>query len=311
MEYLQLANTGLKVSRLVFGCEQLAGVDWGKCDEHKLRSAVLRAVELGVNTFDVADVYGLGRAEEILSQTLGSKRHDLNIVTKCGVRWSTSVGGQRAKTSFDSSAKYIVNALENSLRRLRVDCIPMYLIHWPDPNTPIEESMEVLLNCQRVGKIKYFGISNYSVEQLQQVLAFTDVSIAEFQYNLLDRSAERGILPYCSHNGLLSFTYGALAQGFLTGKYALYRQFSENDRRHRLPHFQKNLRERGLKLLSRLESQGARLNRTLPQVALRWILDKQDNACAIFGAKSPNQVDDNIGAIGWRLRRDQIQYLDT
>jgi aryl-alcohol dehydrogenase-like predicted oxidoreductase len=310
MEYLYLGKKDLKVSRLIFGCEQLGGIDWGRVDSEKLTDSVLRAFELGVNTFDVADVYGLGAAEELLSRTLGYRRHDVNIITKCGVNWQPSLSGQRAKTFFDSSPKYIVKALDNSLRRLRLESIPIYLVHWPDPNTPIMDSVDTLLKCQAEGKIQHIGVSNFSVQQLKSANLTSSISVAEFQYNLIRNQAEEDLFPCCREDKIVPFAYGALAQGFLTGKYKHNIEFGLDDRRHRLSHFQREQEYiAGLRILDRLEEVAHCYGKAVSQVAIRWILDKQLSACTIFGAKSPDQVDANIGSIGWELSQDDLNYL--
>lgn len=309
MEFIRPSDTDLKLSRLVFGCEQLGGTDWGKVDEKDLQSAVLHAVERGINTFDVSNVYGLGRAEKLLAQVLGKKRHDLNIITKGGVNWELSMGGDRAKTFFDSTPAHIIEAIEGSLSRLRLESIPIYLLHWPDPQTPIEESMEALQKCQKEGKIRYIGLSNFSIRQLQEARNYVDILVSEFQYNLIDRTPEEEVLPYCHDSGILPISYGALAQGFLTGKYRASYKFGKDDRRHRLPHFQGN-QSAAFQVLSRLEGYAKSANKGLPEVALRWILDKEPMSCTIFGAKSAKQVESNLKAMDWKLLKSDIDFLD-
>ena len=148
MEYRKLGNTDLNVSRIILGCEPLGGTDWGDFNLEDAKNAVRHALELGINTFDVADVYGLGQAEEVLAEALGQRRHDSIIITKFGVNWRTSEFQARAETFRDASPKHVRSALEASLRRLKIEYIPLYLIHWPDPNTPIEDTIEALLQCQ-------------------------------------------------------------------------------------------------------------------------------------------------------------------
>ena len=136
MEYITLGQTGLCVSRLVFGCEQLGSYDWGKIDDQEAIAAVQRALDLGINFFDTADVYGLGRSEELLADALGSRRHEVIIATKFGINWEIDPQGGRAKTFRDATPGRVLEAVEGSLRRLKLDSIPLYQVHWPDPNVP-------------------------------------------------------------------------------------------------------------------------------------------------------------------------------
>ncbi len=310
MEYKTLFGTQLSISRLIFGCEPLGGADWGKIDENLLEQSVSKAVDLGINCFDVADVYGLGRAEERLSQLLGSKRHEVAIVSKFGVNWEKPIGQNRAKTFLDCSPERVISSLEGSLQRLRVDCIPIYLIHWPDPKTPIDKTLEVLLRCQKEGKIQYFGVSNFPLTLLRESNHLKNVGILELQYNLVDRSAEEELLPYCQTEKINVFAYGALAQGLLTGKYDASTTFEKDDRRHRLPHFQPDVIKRNLQIIDKLKTIGNQYGKTPSQVAIRWILDNPSISAAIVGAKTPYQTEMNLGALDWQLTNQELTSLN-
>jgi|688.fasta_scaffold233404_2 aryl-alcohol dehydrogenase-like predicted oxidoreductase len=310
MKYIQLKHTDLTISRLIFGCEPLGGTDWGKVDENLLAQSVSKALDLGINCFDVANVYGLGLAEERLSEILGSKRHEVVTISKFGVNWETPRGSSRAKTFLDCSPERVILSLEGSLRRLRVDCIPIYLIHWPDPKTPIDKTLEVLLRCQKEGKIQYFGVSNFPLTLLREANNFKNVGILELQYNLIDRSPEEELLPYCQIEKINVFAYGALAQGLLTGKYDASTTFEQDDRRHRLPHFQPDAITKNLRILDKLKTIGDQYEKTVSQVAIRWILDNPSISAAIVGAKTPYQTEINLGALDWQLTDQERAYLN-
>jgi aryl-alcohol dehydrogenase-like predicted oxidoreductase len=309
MEYTRLGDSDLVVSRLGFGCEPLGGADWGKVDDTEVMAAVSTAVELGINFFDTADVYGLSRSEQLLAQALGNRRNDVVIASKFGVNWSEDPAGGRARTFYDSSPRRVVEALENSLRRLRIDCIPLYLIHWPDPSTPIAETIESLLQCQRAGKIKYIGLSNFPPCLIREVHQMTRLTAVELPYNLVDRQAERELLPCCEELGISVLAYGPLAQGLLTGKYDSNARFDEDDRRHRLGQFQGKHFETNLQLLERTRTVGSRYQRSPAQVAIRWVLEKPAISCAISGVKSSRQIEENVGALGWRLREEDCEFM--
>lgn len=278
-------------------------------DEHLAVQAVTRALELGVNVFDTADVYGLGHSEEVLSRALASQRHDVVIVTKFGVNWRLQPGDERATTFRDSSPNHVVEALENSLRRLRVDCIPVYLIHWPDRNTPFEETAAALQRCVAAGKVQNLGVSNFSAADIRSMHHMVPLAAAEFQYNLLDRRAEEDLLPTCQALGISALIHGPLAQGLLTGKYDSSASFTANDRRHRLPHFQTENLKTHLPTVERVKTVAASCAKKPSQVALRWLLENSSVAVAVTGARSPAQIEENIGAMGWQLSIQDYDYL--
>jgi len=309
VEYVTLANSDLIVSRLAFGCEPLGGIDWGDVDTSLTIDAVARALELGINVFDTADVYGLGRSETVLSQALGSRRYDVVIISKFGVNWKENPEGGRARTYFNASPQRVVEALEDSLRRLRIDCIPLYLIHRPDPHTPISETMTALRRCQEAGKIKYVGVSNFSAQLIREAQSIFPLTAVEIQYSLIERRPEQDLLPCCQELGLSILAYGSLGQGLLTGKYGTDARFGQDDRRHRLPHFQRRNLQENLRIVARLRTISEYYHKSPAQVAVRWVLENSAVACAIVGAKNRTQVEDNVGAIGWQMGPNHWGYL--
>jgi aryl-alcohol dehydrogenase-like predicted oxidoreductase len=309
MEYIQLSNTDLEVSRIGFGSEPLGGTDWGYVDESRAIKAVEQALDAGINLFDTADVYGLGRAEQVLSQALGTRRHDVVIVSKFGINWQPTSDGSRARTFRDCSPARVVEALENSLRRLRIETMPLYLIHWPDPNTPLADTLEALLKCREAGKLRYIGVSNFSLELLREAQHIQPLSAFEAQYSLLDRNIETDTLSYCTDQNIAVLAYGPLAQGLLTGKYHADTRFGQDDRRHRLPHFQADRLAANLATVERLKAVAASYGKQTAQVALRWVLDNPQISSLIVGAKSPEQVISNIGAVGWHLSPEDRAYI--
>lgn len=310
MEYALLGQSDLKVSRLGFGCEPLGGMDWGEVDEDAALAAVSRALDLGVNLFDTANVYGLGRSEELLAKGLGAHRHEAVIVTKFGINWTLGLNGERAQTFRDASAKHVREALEASLRRLQLDCIPLYLIHWPDPNTPVEETLDALVQCQEAGKVRHIGVSNFPLSLMQQAHQVQPLTAIEMQYNLLDRKIEDEVLPFCQKAQVGVLAYGPLAQGLLSGKFGAEARFDASDRRSRLPHFQGEAFRENLELVQRLREVGQSYGKTPAQVAIRWVLDHPAITCAIAGAKSTAQLESNAQALNWQLSSQERQYIE-
>jgi len=309
IETFQLASTDLVISRLGFGCGPLGGSDWGPFDEKESMAAVSRAVELGVMFFDTADIYGLGLSERRLSKALAERRHDVVIASKCGVNWEERPAGQRAHTFYDSSPKRVVEAVENSLRRLRIDVIPLYFLHWPDPHTPLADTLEAIVRCQEVGKIKYFGLSNFSPSQIRKVCATTKVAAVQAQYSLADRRAEMEIFPCCHELGISAITYGSLAQGLLAGNYDTETRFGKDDRRRHLRHFGGEELQAKMSIVHRLKELARQRQKSPAQLAMRWALDNPAVSGIIAGIKSRDQLEDNVEAQGWRLDPADYRYL--
>lgn len=309
MEYIRLPHTDLVLSRIGFGCEPLGATDWGEFDEPKAVAAVQKALDIGINLFDTADVYGLGRSERFLSTALGRHRHDVIIASKFGINWRANSETGRAHTFFDSSPRRVIEALEMSLRRLRIDCLALYFVHWPDPNTPIAETLEALLQCRDAGKVRYIGVSNFSVQLIEQSIQKLRLAAIELPYNALTRQAELDLLPYCHAHEIGVFAYSPLSQGLLTGKYGPEARFGNNDRRHRLPHFQGSNLVANLQVVERVKTIGQRYGKSPSQVAIRWVLNHPAIAGAIAGAKSPEQIQDSAGAVGWCLSQADCEYI--
>lgn len=310
MEFTTLGSTGLMASRIGFGCELLGGTDWGVVDERQAVMAVRRAVEIGVNVFDTADVYGLGRSEEVLSRALGSQRHDMIIVSKCGVNWQESCTGKRAKTFRDCSPAHIMASVENSLRRLRIESIPVYLLHYPDPMTPIEQSVEALRQCQKEGKIRYFGFSNFGIDLLASTRGIAEPVVVETPLNLIDMSYGIDVVSFAHEVGWGVLCYGVLAQGVLTGKYSMDSEFAETDRRHRLRHFATDAWQVNERVVSRLREVASEKGATIPQVAIAWVLSKPGVSVALVGARTPAQAEGNAAAAHIHLDDQDMQRLE-
>jgi aryl-alcohol dehydrogenase-like predicted oxidoreductase len=310
VEKRTLPGSELSVSPVAFGCEQLGGSDWGDYSVDEVRAAAREAWDRGVNVFDVADVYGLGAAESALAEALGSRRHDAVIVTKFGIAWEPGADGGRARTRRDASPRRVREALEGSLRRLRLERIPVYLVHWPDPATPLEATLDALLEAQAAGKILHFGLSNFPAADLERAHRHAGASFAELAYNLVEREPEQDRLPLCRRLGIGTLVYGPLAQGLLSGKYRPGAVFPDSDRRHRLASFSPEALARTAPLLDRLHRVAADLGRTPAQVALRWVLQNPEVGSLILGIKSRTQLVENLGCLEWTLPAEALAALD-
>jgi len=309
VEYTLLPNTSLVISRIGLGCEPLGGSDWGPSADELSVKTIQRALDQGINLFDTADVYGLGHSETLLSKALGRHRYKVVIVSKGGVNWTAPLQGMRAHTFTDATKKHLVGAVERSLRRLAIDCIPIYLVHRPDPNTPIQETIDALVECQTQGKLRYFGLSNFPVSSIQEAQSIARLGAIQLEYSLITTDPERLIIPYTAEQGIGVLAYGTLGQGLLTGKYNRHGSFPHTDRRRRLQDLNITNWDNIDAALSRIQALSKEVMKDVSQIAVRWVLDSGAVSTAIVGAKSPAQVDNNIGCCGWRLSDEERALL--
>jgi aryl-alcohol dehydrogenase-like predicted oxidoreductase len=306
METTQLGKTTQRISRLGLGGAATGGHGWGRFDDDDSRRAIALAFESGVTFFDTADVYGLGHAEEVLSDALGPRRHDVVIATKFGVRWDNT-----GRTWKDVSPTYLQQALDASLRRLRVDCIPLYYVHWPDGVTPLEETLAALERCRQAGKIRWIGLSNRSAEDVLRANRQIEVTSVQVRYNLLDRAQAESLVELAALREITLVTWGSLAEGLLTGKFSAASTFELDDRRNRYVNFRGTSFTENLAIVQSVREVATRLEKSSAQVALRWLLDTSGVGSVLFGAKTPRQVEDNLGALDWSLSPSDYALLES
>jgi len=286
-------NNRPDVSKICFGCEPLGGADWGEVDLVEIAGAVERALELGVNFFDTADVYGLGLSETRLAEILGSKRHDVVIATKGGLSWQPSNSGGRSAISRDGSPDYLRGAVEASLRRLRLDRLPVYFIHWPDPKTELRTTFECLTRLQDAGKIGWIGCSNFSADQVRMASQVAKVSFLQLPLNCLVGGLDHDMHSIAIEKEIGIVAYNVLANGLLTGKYGTDARFSDNDRRSRLPLFKGEAYVRALKLVREISAVAEAAGLTCAQYSIANVLMRPEVTSAIIGIKSRRQVEEN------------------
>lgn len=318
LAYRSIGYTYLTMSRLDFlsqdqsivvGCEQLGGTDWGELNLPDVERAIDHAWSCGIRAFDTADVYGLGESERRLSKVLGARRHDAVIITKGGVRWVNGDAG-RARTTKDNSPAYLRSAIEASLRRLEIDTIPLYFVHWPDGQTPLELVFETLAECRDAGKIRYVGLSNFPYYAVETASRDFGLDAVQLSFNLLEKEGKKRTLDQLSALEVERFGYGPLAQGLLAGKFSANTKFSANDRRHRLPHFAADQWDRNLRVLDRVAQIARQVGRSTTEVVLRWTLQTGLIDHLIVGVKTPAQIDMNVSVLEWALSESQMKALD-
>jgi aryl-alcohol dehydrogenase-like predicted oxidoreductase len=309
MEYRQLGKTPLSISRIGFGGGPAGGRDYGPVDEEEWRSAVRSALDHGVNFFDVANVYGLGRVEELLSQGLGERRHDVVIATKGGLIWDS-----HRKVRRDLRKVTVIQSIEASLRRLRLETIPLYQIHWPDPATPIEETLETLAMCREQGKFQFLGVSNFPLDLLRRTHAILPVASQQVAFNLLCREPEGEMFPWCAASHVSILAHSGLAQGLLAGRRAIGQEIDINDVRRRSPYFSEDCREEKQAVLDAIKLLSEKLGRPFSAISIRWILDNPEVGAVLVGVKNRKQLDDNLKAVGWQLSHEEwegLSYLSS
>ncbi|WP_242836256.1 aldo/keto reductase [Ruminococcus flavefaciens] len=307
MEYLTLMNSDLKVSRLCMGGCPMGGYGWGDVQEQELIDTVHAALDNGVNMFDTADTYGLGQSEITLAKALGSKRKDVIIADKFGVR----VGG--GKTVYDNSPEYIDMALDASLKRLGTDYIDLYQVHYRDGVTPLPVVIEKLEQLKQAGKIRYYGLSNIHQEDYEEIRPFTGkiVSVQD-EYSLACRKNENDLNTLRDEFSISPFTWGSLGQGILTGKYDKSVAFGSDDRRSRdiYVNFHGEKLLKNLEIVDVMRGIAEAHDKPVSAVAIRFILDWLKGSVVLVGAKRPSQILGNIQGVDWKLTEDEIKKLD-
>ncbi len=308
MNYRQLGNTELNVSEIGFGSWGIGGYPfWNHEGDKKSVRAIEKAVDLGINFFDTAPVYGFGHSEELLGKTLKPVRDRVIIATKCGLIWNKRKVSAITK---NCTKKSILKEIDQSLSRLKTDIIDLYQVHWPDTNTPQEETMDALLELQHVGKIKYFGVSNYSLEQLNECLALVRFESLQTQYNLLERSIENDIMPFCKKHNISVLAYSPLASGVLTGKYDKQTRFTDWRSRGILGHFSGKEYETNIDKVERLKEIASRLKDNATRTAIKWSLSTPSIASILVGVKNESQLKQNLEGIDHKLDTRTIDNLN-
>ena len=286
----QVSGSDLSVSKMCFGCEALGGTDWGAVDLPEIGRAIGRALELGVNFFDTAAVYGLGLSEQRLAEVLGSKRHDLVIATKGGLSWQELQADGRAFVRRDSSKANLRQGVEDSLRRLRLERIPLYYIHWPDPETDIRAAFECLMELREEGKIHHIGCSNFEASQIRSACQVAKLSFAQLPLNILGEGPTAEMQATLDSHGVGIVAYNVLGSGLLTGKFNARSQFPADDRRSRLPIFQGDRYRHALARVEEIQSVAAMAGLSVTQYSIGWALERPAVIATILGIKSAGQL---------------------
>jgi aryl-alcohol dehydrogenase-like predicted oxidoreductase len=310
MELQQLGASDLTITPIGLGTWAIGGGNWesgwGSQDDDDSIATIHRALDMGVNWIDTAAVYGLGRSEEVVGRALQGISQRPYIFTKCSLIWD-----EQRKVSSSLKKASVKREAEASLRRLQVERIDLYQMHWPNPDTEIEEGWAAMAELQREGKVRALGVSNFSVSQMERVQRIAPITSLQPPYSLLDRAIEDETLPFCQRHHIGVLAYSPMASGLLSGKMTRARvaALPRDDWRSHSAQFAEPQLSRSLYLVETLRDIGARHGRTAGEVAIAWTLRRPEVTGAIVGARRPEQLDGVIGAGAFRLSAEEIDEI--
>ncbi len=310
MQTRRLGSSDLEITPLGFGSWATGGGNWefawGPQDDGESVAAIQRALELGVNWIDTAAVYGLGHSEEVVARALRGRTRKPYLFTKCSLVW-----GPDRRVGSSLRADSIRRECEASLRRLETDRIDLYQIHWPDPEAEVEEGWGTLARLREEGKVRWIGVSNFSVPQLRRVQAIAPVTSLQPPYSAIRTATEQELLPFCKEQGIGVIVYSPMQAGLLTGAMTRERvaAFAPDDWRRRSPDFREPRLTRNLGLQELFAGIGKRHGHPAAVVALAWVLRRPEVTGAIVGARRPSQVDGFAAALEFRLPPEEIDEI--
>lgn len=307
----QLGNSDLRITPIGFGAWAIGGggwaFAWGAQDDQESVAAIHRALDLGINWIDTAAVYGLGHSEEVVARALQGRSQKPYIFTKSERTWD-----ETGKIIPCLKRDSIRREVEASLRRLKVDVIDLYQIHWPQPDEDIEEGWTAMAELREEGKVRHVGVSNFSVAQLKRAQKIAPVASLQPPYSLISRDAEAEILPFCQQQNIGVIVYSPMKSGLLTGAMTRERAaaFAADDWRRNNPEFREPRLSRNLELAELLRTIGQRHGRSAGETAIAWTLRHPAVTGAIVGARRPKQVEGIIGAGNFRLAPAEVQEIE-
>lgn len=310
MQTRKLGWTDLNLTTIGLGSWALGGGgwkwSWGSQDDQASIATILRALELGVNWIDTAPVYGLGHSEEMVGQALKKVRRKPVVATKCSLVWDQdkNITGCLKKASVRAE-------VEASLKRLGMDVIDLYQIHWPNPDADIEEAWGTMADLVKEGKVRYIGVCNFSVEQLKRIQPIHPIASLQPPYSMLVRGVEAELLDFCAANHIGVVVYSPMQKGLLTGKFQeRARNLAEDDHRRQDSDFQEPRLTAHLQLVENLRPIAAKNGKSVAHLAIAWVLRRQVTS-AIVGARHPSQVEETVAGADWVLSAEEIRAIDA
>lgn len=311
MRTRRLGKTDLELTVIGFGSWAIGGGGWrhawGPQDDSESIKAIKNALDLGINWIDTAAIYGLGHSEEIVGKAIKDFPKKPIIATKCGLVWD-----EMKNISNRLKRESIKAEVEASLRRLEIDTIDLYQIHWPIPDEDIEEGWETMAQLVKEGKVRYIGVSNFNISQMKRAQSIYPVASLQPPYSMLKRDVEENTLPYCSQNSIGVVVYSPMQKGLLTGKMTRERisRFPTDDHRRNDLEFNEPLVSYNLEFVNQLIPIAKKHNKTLAQLAIAWVLRRPEVTSAIVGARRPDQIAETALAGDWTLPQEDIDTIE-
>lgn len=321
MKKRKLGLSEIEITPIAFGAWAIGGWMWGGSDSREAVKAVEAAIDCGMTTIDTASVYGFGLSEELVGKAVKGKRDKVQLLTKYGMSWGKNEEGQFYFASKDNkghdiniykhaSRKKVLKDCDDSLRRLKTDYIDLFQIHWPDPLTPVSETMEAVSSLIASGKIRAAGVCNYSVELLREAGKSVLIASDQVPYSMVRRDIESEVVPYCIGQNTGILAYSPMQRGLLAGKIKPGHKFNEGDSRPDTPYFKEPNLSAILAFLEKIRPVAEGHNVTLSQLVLNWTIQQPGITCALAGARNPGQVLENAGAAGFMLTEEEIKTIN-
>ncbi len=317
MQYKKVKMIKEPISAIGIGCWNFGG-DFDSSDDTVSTNIVHASIDHGINLFDVAPVYGWTHSEIVLGKALKGKRDKVLIASKCGLTWN-----EKHETKNDLSKKNILREIDESLTRLQTDYIDIYQLHWPDHDTPIEETVEALRIIKDAGKIKYIGLSNYSPDDVKTFMSMIEINAQQSLYNMLERNTlsyhgipleyrtEKDVLPVVRKEGQAFLPYSPLFQGLLAGKFTLENKFSARDIRNANPKLSGEAFLEYYACYEKLNEVAKQIGKPINELAINWLRQKEEVTCIIGGASSIAQLDKNVEAAEWDISAETMAQIDA
>ena len=312
MQKKRLGNSDMELTPIGVGAWAMGGggwaFAWGAQDDSQSIAAIHAALDHGVNWIDTAAVYGLGHSEEVVARALQGRANKPYVFTKCARIWN-----EKREIGKSLKADSIRRECENSLRRLKLDTIDLYQMHWPEPDEDIEEGWDTLAKLREEGKVRWIGVSNFNVQQMERCRKIAPITSLQPPYSAISPEIEAEVLPYCQRHGIGAIVYSPMKSGLLTGKMTRERvaAFPEDDFRKRALAFQEPNLTRNLELADQMKAIGARHGRSAGEVAIAWTLRHPAVTAAIVGMRSDEQVQGVIGALDFRLSDAEVAEIEA